>query len=118
MELINVFEELLTNHKVENWEVSLNGERKGPVSHGAIGLSRLSLFWATFTFTVDGTVHTVSANRPLTGGDASVLFDTKPVTGAHLTLSKHLVGFPPHLRVEIDIVLNDHERYRFDGTVI
>ncbi len=103
---------------IPHWGVSLNGTKKGPVTHGAMGVKFPDTLWFEATFAVDGVIHTVAAERALQGGVSKVTHNGGAVKG-ELKLSKHIVGFPPHLDVELDVNLDGPpaQRFRFDGVV-
>lgn len=103
---------------IADWTVSINGVRKGPVTEGKVGLNNITTLWAHIVFAVNGISHTIEGYRPLAGGTAVVHFDGQTAHLARMTTRKHVIfNFPPKVRVEVDFVLQNGDRYRFDGTI-
>lgn len=107
---------LMPHLKADHWTVSLDKQAIGPVTSAKIGLKAGSDFWAVFAFEVAGEGHTIACERPLQGGDSTITYDAQAVPG-HVAFATHLHGFPPEVRLEIDVVLNAGGRYRFDAKV-
>lgn len=102
---------------LKNWTVSLDTVRKGPVTSGKVGLKAGDVFWFDAAFSVDGVAHTLHAERPLVGGASTIIFDNAaPVTTGEVAIRKHITGFPPHFKAEIDVHLTGHV-YRFDAEI-
>lgn len=116
MDFLALFKMLLSGHSIKDWIVSVNGAHKGPVTEGKVGLKGTT-FWAHMKFQVDGVDHHIEGERPLQGGLATVSLDGVVVPDAHLALKKHVVGFPPRVRVEINFDLHG-VHYRFDGNIV
>jgi hypothetical protein len=119
VDLIPIIETLLQGVSLNDWTVSHNHTRKGPVTEARVGVRDGTTFWARFKFQEDGTAHAIEAERSFTGGPATITLDGAAIAGGHIALSKHIKGFlPPHLSVEIDIDLPTAVgQYRFDAQV-
>lgn len=114
--IIDLLTMVFSKFHITNWTVSLNGAAKGPVTSAKVGIKNTSVFWANMNFTVDGVAHILTGERSLLGGVSTVTLDGVAVPNAHIALSKHIQGFPPHLKVEVDFDLVG-ATYRFDGRV-
>jgi hypothetical protein len=101
-----------------DWTVSVNGMPKGPVGSGKLGLNGTTL-WVDMAFSVDGATHVLHGERGLTGapGSAVVTLDGTVLADGRLSLKKHILLFPPSLRIEIDLTGAQAARYRFDARV-
>ena len=112
---------ILGSVHLDHWTVSRNGKRLGPVTQAKIGLKEGDHFWGEFAFaesagSAPGVTHLLTCERPLRGGDSLITLDILPVVG-HVAFTTHLTGFPPQVRLEIDVALTGAARYRFDATV-
>ncbi|HYT46226.1 MAG TPA: hypothetical protein VEP90_28110 [Methylomirabilota bacterium] len=116
MDWIKLLESVLSGHSITNWTCSVNGHRKGPVIDGKVGLKNVSTFWAHMKFEIDGVVHHIDGERPLTGGASTIAVDGHMVPSSHLALRTHIAGFPPSMKIEIDFDCPG-KVYRFDGKV-
>src|SRR5882672_12700740 len=91
--------------KLDNWTVSEDGVRCGPVTKAKTGIKNVDIFWAHLEFMVDGRSHVLDVERGLKGGVSTIVFDGTNIVGGHIAFKKHIAGFPPKFKLEIDIKL-------------